>query len=237
MKGYLLKEESYEEGVNKYINGIDHLVKCSSPKFWQITNELSHLLRKLCFGESFSQITKGGTAQHNINLIPIYMQLISHTILTENDFKQLEEIADMIKKEDLNCQEFFLVSTCILLTKGKSEWASLRNHYLKVVANFRNEKTETNYSSLSKEFYDVQPFLIDFLITNYLFNHLDFSENSQSLKETSTKFTSDLISLYRKVETFADFYKRLVSQESNFLSVINDILTTEEILILKSFKV
>ena len=95
IRGPLTKEDDYQKGIDKYFSSISGICNVSSSdqqKAWILINDLNSLLMKFAKEVNFAKYAQGGTAMHNIKMIPFFIQAISFIFKSQLQAENLKLI-------------------------------------------------------------------------------------------------------------------------------------------------
>lgn len=108
-------------------------MKSEKDRVWIHINDLAHLFTKFAKRETFSKETKGGAAEHNMKLVPFYIQFIQFLMLKTRPEKidyynkilanfavDYEKIPSDKSKSTLD--EFFILLTLVLVLCDGDAW-------------------------------------------------------------------------------------------------------------------
>ena len=107
-------------------------MKYDQDRLWIYFNDLKILLTKFAKHETFAKETKGGAEEHNLKLIPFYIQLIVHFLkqkpeklnqyylILENFMKQ--NTKDKLINTFATIDDFYLILTIALVFLDLNTW-------------------------------------------------------------------------------------------------------------------
>ncbi|EFC48519.1 hypothetical protein NAEGRDRAFT_57108 [Naegleria gruberi] len=203
-KGPKTSASNYSNAVQKYVSDLSLVKNTGRESFDLLSHDLMLLLNKFAKEESFSKDSGGGSAIHQVKLIPFMIQMGIYILDTLNKNRETQETlltsflsTDMETTLELENISYNAILSLYLMTL--EEW----NHYKKIVIE-RVVSTIKNTTSGSEEekFNAQRPALIFVALIDAFQNHLKSPSGlpiKESIKHASTE--EWIVKLSKKLES------------------------------------
>lgn len=239
IKGEGVPLNDYETGVTKYFLSIEPLIRNDQQsRSWIVLNDLKNLMLKFGKQESLSKESKGGSYEHNLKIIPFYMQMIIYLVNKEDSkkFSIYNECFLKIiegKNKNLSQEQVYLSLTLSLFIMDANSFHQNKKGLLELFLKSSLDKKEEKSAKIIQELFcfengenhkifiennelliKLRPFLIYLCLVDEIFKkiHSKFEKMDEIWKLLEEEVSRNYNLLLKVFEEIANSYRNKITK-------------------------